>query len=283
MSHPGGYLRRARECVAKCTVFLLAATASLITADPINGQSAVDCRLKVEPVSGETGYKNRNGLCEGMYVALQSAPLNLQVVSYVTDRELTLQKDAVGQEGSVRLRPRTPESLSSEPVLLVGRTRQANLNWALDVEVRPSERDTGVTWDLKPVVWEKKLVDEDVLIGVYAQRPVTTSPFDDPVFVPVEVRVPGSGTEVLSDSLELVVRIPGASAVRWILPSDGPEGTRHQLKGIGQGLNADGFFRLLIPRTADEEMTRDTLAVYWRPRGRPGFHPVPELLQIYRE
>lgn len=220
-----------------------------------------ECALKVEPQRGDTGYRERGQHCEGMYVGLQSAPLNVQVISLVKGGlRYDLSRDRVLY---VHV-PTLPDQLNAGDVLLQGRGREANLNWALDAPVPVGKH---LTWDLTEVVVREQLPSSR--IGIAGQ--IQASDLDAPVYIPLLISK-SVQTPAVPDSLELVVKIPGASAARWAFASSGK-------KHPAERLNVDGYFRIVVPPGEEGETA---LNIYWRPRGRPAFNEAPEHLRIYR-
>lgn len=228
------------------------------------------CRLKVPHRQVPTTYQPRGTHCEGMYVAEQSSPLDAQVVSLVKGGlRYDLRRDSLLHVHA----PRLPKKENAGAVLLQGRARETNLNWALDGQLETGGR---FTWDLTRVVRPESLASN--LIGLFAES--RTTALGDPLYVAVAVtRAPGEA-DAPDDSLELIVRLPGAAAARWTFaahdacaPRPG-EGCRTATR-----LNADGFFRIAIP---PGPAGRIALAIHWRPRGSVAFADVPQYLWIYR-
>ncbi|HEX6048354.1 MAG TPA: hypothetical protein VFZ21_03775 [Gemmatimonadaceae bacterium] len=230
-----------------------------------------DCPLPVTARADPTGYQPRGNRCEGMFVGLHSAPLKVQVVSLVTGG---LRYD-LAQDTLLYIHvPPLPAKLSSvRAVVLQGRGREANLNWALDASTGLS---SSLTWELSQVVRPRGITSNR--IGLAAQA--RTSALGDPLFIPLGVSRDPTARPGTGDSLELIVRVPGASGARWAFATD--TGCRG---GEGAGcrgavrLNVDGYFRIVIPPGPEGEAT---LAVFWRPRGTQKYNAVPEHLRIYR-
>jgi hypothetical protein len=249
--------RSARRVAALVVVGLLAAGAR----PPRAGAQHHECLLRVQPRDGETGYHDRGQRCEGMYVGLQSAPVNVQVVSLVKGGlHYDLARDRL-------LYVRVPAITGlRDPVVLRGRGRESNLNWALDASLAPGGR---LVWNLTDVIVREQLSSDR--IGIFGQTVEHRAGFADTVFVPLAVG--GSeAPEASRDSIELIVKIPGASGLRWALD---PGGEQHP----SERLNVDGYFRIVVPPGRAEQVALD---LYWRPRGKLAFNQTPEQLGIYR-
>lgn len=222
------------------------------------------CALSVRPKPGDTGYRERDQRCEGMYVGLQSAPLNVQVISLVKGG-LSYRLDSEIREIEVRV----PAALANDAelekrVLIVGRAREPNLNWALDGFASPG---SPMNWKLDDVVRKEQLSSDR--IGLFGETKRTDG-MGGPVYIPLEV---SRSAGAQAATIELIVRIPPAAAASWSV------GTGADRKPA-EPLNADGYFRIVLPATPAPEKTR--VAVYWRPRGESRMSDVPEHLRIFR-
>lgn len=242
------FTRRATACaLALCLM-------SVVPAD-------AQCPLKARPRPGATGYQPRLDGCEGLYIQLQSAPINLQVVSLVR-HALRVPE---GDTAHVHV-PANPESLRT-PITIVGRGREANLNWALDGDARPG---APLRWLLKAVV---RTVDLDAeRLGIFGETRKANG-LGGPIYVPVDVRgvrepYPGHAGAV-PPPVELVLRIPGAGALE------------HRMSGTDwvreTPINGDGYFAIVIQ--SPEQGVR-SVEIRWRPSDslRPG---PPESLSIF--
>lgn len=246
---------------------LVAGIAALLLAMPAAavGQR---CALQVTGTRDPTAYRPRpdDARCEGMYIGLQAEPLKVQPVSFVRGglRLPAFTGSAPIPRLVALVRPLAPPAAAG-PMMLLGRGAEANLNWALDADIR-----AGVTfnWNLSDVVLPAGLTDDR--IGVFALADPTSAPQDGPVLVPLEVIAPDA-TPATRDDLELIVRIPGAAGARWSLEGD-------SVQRDAESLNADGFFRIWIPAGAPAGIGR--IAITWRHRGQRGFNAVPELLRV---
>ncbi len=232
-----------------------------------------DCTLRVEPQPGRTGYRNRGYRCEGMYVGLQSAPRNVQVVSLVKGGLRYALPGAPGAAPGDTLLyvhvPALPASFGrAAPVLLLGRGREANLNWALDAAVPPGRH---LAWNLADVVAPERLPSRR--IGIAGQAGGGASGSGGTVHIPLAVgRSPSAGTA--PDSIEMVVKVPGAARVRWFFASN-------QAAAEAERLNVDGYFRIVLPPRRGPPGV-ELIGISWRPRGQPTWNEVPEHLRIYR-
>ncbi len=259
--------RAARGLVPRMLV--VGAIAFIVAAPSLSAQG--DCALTVKPRGDSTGYRKRGVRCEGMFVGLQSAPLKVQVVSLIKGG---LRYDVARDSLLFIQVPWLPAAVNPrDTVVLQGRGREANLNWALDAFARES---TSVRWELDQVIRPEGLNSER--IGLVAQA--HTSALRDPLFIPLGVSRDSAVRATSADSLELVVRIPSASAVRWAFASDDKcaDGVSASCQEASR-LNVDGYFRIKMPPGPRGEVS---LAIYWRARGSPGFNEVPEHLRIFR-
>ncbi len=232
----------------------VASTVVAFLPEPIAAQQ---CDRSVKPVPGELGYKKRDYGCEGMYIGLQSAPLGVQVVSFVWG---AFRYDPSDEVLSIRV---GEISGSANPVVrVIGRPRQANLHWAFDGEARLNR---PLYWDLRKVVKVVELGSEN--IGMYGVTS-RTGGLGGPIFVPLGFGPPYER----SDSLELIVRIPAAAELCWLPPqaADVPPPSdgcalpwRRPAPLLAE--NPDGYFRILFARPSPGE---SKLGLRWRPRGR---------------
>jgi hypothetical protein len=230
-----------------------------------------ECPLTVKPRDDTTGYKRRGDRCEGMFIGLQSAPLKVQVVSLVNGGlHYDLHNDALLY---IHV-PSLPANVSAGgPVVLQGRGREANLNWALDATAPVG---SSLKWELTPVIIPQALTSDR--IGLVAL--VRPSALSDPLFIPLGVTGVPAAARATRDLRELVVRVPGASGVRWS-PATGKDCPNVVGGGCREAtrLNADGYFRIVVPAGPEGEAP---LAIYWRPRGSQAYNEVPEQIRIFR-
>ncbi len=222
------------------------------------GAIGAQCALEVKPRPGETGYRKRDYGCEGLYVQLQAANINVQVVSLV--------RGALPLEGGsdvmqIHVAPHLAGLRDS--VAILGRGREANLNWALDWYARPGQ---PMTWRLDQVVRAVPL--EASRIGVLG-RTVKASGLGGPVYVPVSVRNPRAPAPTGVEPIELVIRIPLAGSVEWRL-SGADEWTRIPPE------NGDGYFAIPLPPGPTGETDFE---LRWAPRGTREYG-APESLRI---
>lgn len=277
MRHHGSMGRAARALVA-----LLGVSAALgAGAWPrVAEAQRADCPLKVRPKSGSTGYQNRDTtggvVCEGMFIGEQSVPLNVRVVSLLKGGLGYALGDSPGNSQLyVHLPPSSADLSPSQPVVVQGRARRANLNWALDATVRPGS--SGLPWDLDWTIHPEALPGDQ--LGLFGQ--IRTSELGDPLFVPVVVSRSRSMPAAAPGPIALVIHIPGAARVQWFDASSrascpGQKDACHEVKGT------DGYFAIPIPRLTGESPGILPIGILWRARGRPAFNDIPELLRIYR-
>lgn len=199
-------------------------------------------------------------------MGLQSEPLLVQPVSFVRGGLRLPDPATVANAKSViaQVRP-LRVGTSTDPVMLVGRGAESNLNWALDATIQPG---ATFNWNLSDVVIPTRLTASQ--IGIYATVATESGPRSTSYLIPVEISVPGAVPPARPD-LELLIRIPGAAAARWWIDANRPPRP-------AETLNADGFFRIWLPADLPAGATR--LAISWRPRGQRGFTSVPDLLRL---
>ncbi len=215
------------------------------------------CALAVEARPGPTGYQPRGYGCEGLYVQLQAANLNVQIISLV--------KGALRLDGRDSVHLVVPNRLPGlrDSVAIYGRGREANLNWALD----------GAARSTRPMTWRLTVMRQIPLdasrIGLFGETR-RASGLGAPVYVPVAVR-PAPG-QVLPETapIELVIRIPLAGSAEWRLGAT--NAWRRE-----QPVDGDGYFVLGLPAGMSGE---GELEVRWSPRGRREFG-APEALRIF--
>lgn len=250
----GGRSWRRTLLRAACAVSLFALDATSVHAQ---------CALQVRPRSGETGYRKRNYACEGMYVQLQAATINIQVVSLV--------KGGLKLPDSARtVYVHIPQDLGSlrDSVGVFGRGREANLNWALDGFARPGR---PMAWNLEAVVRE---VEIDVSrLGVFAETR-RSSGLGGPIYVPVALSdlltPPTPGT--LPTTVELVIRVPAAGTIQYRMAGGEwlPELPLRRSNG-------DGYFSIMLEPT---QLGPTDVELRWSPSNslQPG---APESLNIF--
>jgi len=253
-----------------CVLILAGVIAGVAGAASALAQGS-DCPLTVKPRDDTTGYRRRGDRCEGMFIGLQSAPLKVQVVSLVNGGlHYDLHNDALLY---IHV-PSLPANVSTGgPVVLQGRAREANLNWALDAAAPVG---SSLKWELTPVIIPQALTSDR--IGLVAL--VRPSALSDPLFIPLGVSRDAAAPPPSRDSLELVVRVPGASGVRWspAIGKDCPNAVSASCREAAR-LNADGYFRIVVAAGPEGEVP---LAIYWRPRGSQAYNEVPEQIRIFR-
>lgn len=242
-------------------VVLLSVVALLVlSADGV----AAQCRLQVRPQPGSAGYQQRDHGCEGMYVGLQSSLLAGQVIS-LTRGPLGYRLGA-GDTLEVHV-PTRLDGLEQE-VEIVGRAREANLNWGLDGIAAPGQ---PMLWHLGEVIDTVSLGPER--IGVFGRTRAAGS-LGHTVYVPVDIR---RREEIHApwDSFQLVVLLPSAGSAEWRIGSDGPYER-------ATALNGDGYFLIEIPRSSPQSRAGEvTLEITWKTRGDRLPAPYPEVLRIY--
>ena len=231
--------------------------------------AGAQCDASVKPAPGEVGYKKRPYACEGMYIGLQSAPVGVQVVSLVRGT-LRYAKDS-GSDSVLYIKARHNTKLLERDVRVIGRARQANLHWALDGSVRAGSE---MRWDLGTVV--KPMDLDSTKIGVYglAKRTGPDGNLGGPIFIPLEVT--RGSAPASTEAVELIVRVPLASALCWSLPTETDAhafATTSRCARIVRpiGGNSDGYFKIDLPPQSEGE---HRLAIRWRPKygqafGRP--------------
>lgn len=240
--------------------WLLVACTALLTGAVGEGAQA-QCPLKASPRPGDTGYRKRNYGCEGLYIQIQAAAINIQVISLVRNGLRVPQ----GDSAYIHVPASLPEL--RDTVAVIGRGRRANLNWALDWHALPGK---PMTWHLKPVIRKIGLDASGIgLFGITLKK----SRLGGPVYVPVDVRNPRDAfRETAADgkprAVELVIRIPAAGAIQYRL-GDGPWFP-------ARPYNGDGYFSLELER---ETAGPADLEIRWRPSDSLQFGP-PESLRI---
>ena len=229
---------------------------------------AAQCQDMRVDSDSPVAYKDRGGRCEGLYTGLQSAPLNLTVVSLVKG-ELV---DSIAASSDI-LQVMVPsehflaelQGAELEPDITIrGRARDANLNWAMDSD--PATRaDRPLSWPLSDVVNPASLkLDQLGVFGVTRRK----GGLGGPVFVPVEVRPidGGKGSVEVSDSIEFVFMLPGAGRARVCTrEAETCKPAEELTTADGYG---DGYFRAIISLS---EVGLAPIAVRWRPRGGVGW------------
>lgn len=180
----------------------------------VSAQQPTDaaCALNVKTDGASTSYQKRDYGCEGIYVGLQSAPLNVQIVSLVRGT-FDLGQDV--RSMMIRTGPLAgPDSDLSLRTRVLGRARKANLNWAMDGFAKA---DSPMVWNLHAVVHPLALGTDQIGVTGLRERPGSLA---GPVFMPVAI-TPTDAALPPRAPIEMVVRIPAASAVQWRLsPGD---------------------------------------------------------------
>jgi len=247
-----GRIRRvARRTGVGCAGILLLCIA---LTDAVSAQ----CALRVTAQPGETGYRKRDYGCEGLYVQLQAASINVQVISLVKGGLTFDASDVV----EIHVPPQLPGLRDS--VAIFGRGREANLNWALDWFARPGR---PMTWRLGHVVRQIRI--DAARLGVFGQT-VKASGLGAPVHVPVAVRPPGVSPVPRDATIDFVIRIPLAGAAQWRL---GPAAEWVAARPY----NGDGFFAFALPAHLSGE---NDFEIRWSPRGKREYG-APESLRIF--
>ena len=235
----------------------LAATVLVVGSLFAPRSGAAQCREVRVDRESPTAYAERDNRCEGLYVGLQSAPLNLEVVSLVKG----------GLAGSVAHRSDTllvavpsahmlaEEDLVTD-VAIRGRARNANLNWALDSERRDRRE---LAWPLQDVVTPAGLDLED--LGLFGETR-RAGGLGGPVYVPVEIRAPGGSQPGAGDGIEFVFMLPAAGSAS-VCPKGDPGCVEADELSRSDGYG-DGYFRAFLDPGADGLVP---VAVRWRPRG----------------
>lgn len=251
----GGRSWRRTLLPAACAVFLFALEAASVHAQ---------CALQVRPRPGDTGYRKRNYACEGMYVQLQAATINIQVVSLVKgglklpDSASTVYVHIPQDLGSLR-----------DSVGVFGRGREANLNWALDGFARPGH---PMTWNLEAVVREVEIDDAERL-GVFAETR-RSSGLGGPIYVPIALSDswtrPDPGT--LPPTVELVIRVPAAGTIQYRMA-----GGDWQPQPALRRTNGDGYFAIMLEPARPGPMD---VELRWSPTNSLQFG-APESLNIF--
>lgn len=214
-------------------------------------------------------YKARDGRCEGLYTGLQSAPLNLTVVSLVKGElvdSIAVSSDVL--EVMVPSEHFLAELQGAElnpDITIRGRARDANLNWALDSD--PGTRDNReLAWPLSEVVNRASLrLDQLGVFGVTRRE----GGLGGPVYVPVEVRPTRGGegsVEMSEGGIEFVFMLPGAGKARVCTrEASACEPAEELTTADGYG---DGYFRATFSLS---DVGLAPIAVRWRPRGGVGW------------
>jgi hypothetical protein len=218
---------------------------------------AQKCDPTLRAVPSSTGYRARSYGCEGLYIGLQSAPLAVQVVSFLKGG---INPNPGGRELRLLAPPGLDLANYAGRVQVVGRARESNLNWALH---GTTSADGVMRWDLAEVVIPANLKLGRLGIHGHATRRSGVGP---PMYVPLAV-VPEGATVATSDSLELVLRILEA-AETCVAFAD------HE--SCSSGL--DSYFTFQIPPGQPSQVV---LQVRWRRRLQPTMGE-PELIRIYR-
>lgn len=256
-ARPGGY-----KAVWACTRILFVVGALIVGA--FGDTAEAQCAIQAKPRPGDTGYRDRTYGCEGLYIQLQAATLNIQVISLVKNGLRLPTTDVAAACIHV---PRTLPRLR-DPVAVIGRGREANLNWALDGLAWPA---VPMTWPLEPVIRQIGLGSSQ--IGVFGETR-KESGLGGPVYIPVDVR-PREGrctdtANVGPAPAELVIRIPAAGSIKYRLDA-----------GVWldkRPYNGDGYFLIELP--APETVGLADVEIRWTPSGRWQFG-APESLSIF--
>lgn len=241
------------------------ALASCLGADLVRAQQTTDaaCALSVKTDNTRTSYQKRDYGCEGIYVGLQSAPLNVQVVSLVRG-PFELDQDVA----SLVIRTSPPAELDRDFSLrtrVLGRAREANLNWAMDGFAKA---DSPMVWNLRAVVHPLALTGDQIGVTGLRER---QSGLAGPMFVPVAITAAGAPLPHQAP-IGMIVRIPAASAVQWRLSPD-------DAWIVAEDVHAtDGYFGIALP-AGPPAMLR--VLVRWRARGTPSWGET-ERLSVYR-
>ncbi len=236
---------------------------ALLTLALLAGTGVIDelwaqrCDPSLRGLPSATGYRARAYGCEGLYIGLQSAPLAVQVVSFV--------KGGIDPNPNANeLRLLAPPGLDLANFLsrvqVIGRARAPNLNWALH---GTTSSDSIMRWDLDEVVIPANLNISRLGIHGHATRRSGVGP---PMYVPLAVVSNGGAVEP-SDSLELVLRILEAAETCVSY-------AEHRSCSNGK----DSYFTFRIP---PGEPSQVVLQVRWRRRLQPAMGD-PELIRIYR-
>lgn len=244
-----------------------------ISTATVPARLSAQCRLHVEAVDdASVAYRDRDNRCEGLYVGLQSAPLALQVVSLVKGG-----LDVDIADRVVTLAVPSAESLSTHglavDVDILGRAREANLNWALDARAADLE-DRQLEWDLTVVREAGLEVDR---LGLFGE---TRKEHGSPVYVPLDVQRDASAP----GTIEFVFLLPAAADARLCTEYNACAIiARPHTTAAGY---FDGYFVADLPRDQLEKAAAAgggvaTLTVRYRPHGRSWLEGGTDRVDIY--
>lgn len=215
---------------------------------------AQQCEFDVRPVTDQrTGYRPRDTRCEGLYIELQSAPMNLRVVSLLHGSSV-LPRPGPDSRLTVQFPWSDP---SVDNLKLIGLPREAGVNWALDASVDP---DSTFEWDLSEVFDSTGVSLSQV--GLIGRTAPEDSTLDDPVYLPVKVT--SSQMASTTDSIYVVFHLPVAGEARVCLIDLPAAPCTDTLKPIDAGGYYDGFFETSLPGHVNG---LTTVAVQWRQAG----------------
>lgn len=238
---------------ARVVWFGMVACAPLLAVGPAPA-AAQQCEFDVRPVAHKgTGYGPRNTRCEGLYIELQSAPLNLRVVSLLHGRS---ELPRPGPDSKLEVQfPRS--DLPVDSLKLIGLPRESGVNWALDALIDP---DSTFEWDLSEVFARTDVSLSQV--GLIGRGKLDSSTLADPIYVPVKVT--SSQMESMTDSIHIVFHLPVAGEARVCLIDLPAAPCTDTLKPIDAGGYYDGFFETSLPGPVNG---LTTVAVEWRRTG----------------
>jgi hypothetical protein len=200
-----------------------------------------------------------------MYVQLQAATINIQVISLVKGG-----LDLLDSADTVYVH--IPDSLPGlrDTVRVLGRGRNANLNWALDGSASPRN---PLDWDLEAVI--RKVPIAAARLGVFAETRRTNG-LGGPVYLPVWLTMdstpPAAAPSSTREPIELVVRVPAAGAIKYRLL--GGDWSERELGPV----NGDGYFRIMLQPTT---LGRVDVELRWRSSASFEFKSAPESLSIF--
>lgn len=215
------------------------ASVAVLPSTPAAAQS--QCEFDVRPAP-RLAYEPRGERCEGLYIELQSTPMNLRVVSLLRGGTL----DALEADSTVSvLVVRVPADLVLGDSLrtrirVVGQPKVAGVNWALDGWAEPN---SAFRWNLDEVFRRTGIPLSQVGL---AGRTLRVQGIKDPVYVPLEVTGQGRAGNAASDAIHFVFHLPAAAEARVCVVAGGPPACTGTER-IQSGGYFDGYFQATLP------------------------------------